>query len=229
MGLPQYQDNQEQLPPKLLTEGARVDPEWLRKFLSNPALSATDTNRNGVRPYLKVRMPTFFLSDDEIRTLVSFFQAMSSQPQPYIQQKIEPITTAEKEMARDWFTSTAAPCLKCHATGDPGHEKTAIAPNFLFAKERLQPGWTERWITNPALIAPGTAMRPCSVAISSDCKTQLASLGCRSRPASCLTPEPSPSSSRRVETSYRREWTLACALHFPAVWRLRRLPGRSSG
>src|SRR5258707_7111871 len=50
MGLQTYQDNQEQLPPKLLTEGARVDPEWLRKFLSNPALSTTDTNRNGVRP-----------------------------------------------------------------------------------------------------------------------------------------------------------------------------------
>jgi len=42
MGLKQYQDVQEQLPPKLLTEGARVDPEWLRKFLSNPALSTTD-------------------------------------------------------------------------------------------------------------------------------------------------------------------------------------------
>src|SRR5580693_8951000 len=49
MGMKQYQDIQEQLPPKLLTEGARVDPEWLRKFLSNPALSTTDTNRNGVR------------------------------------------------------------------------------------------------------------------------------------------------------------------------------------
>jgi hypothetical protein len=61
-------------------------------------------------------------------------------------------------MARDLFTSSAAPCLKCHATGDPAHDKNAIAPNFLFAKERLQPGWTERWITNPALIAPGTAM-----------------------------------------------------------------------
>ena len=83
---------------------------------------------------------------------------MSSQPQPFIPQKIDPVTTAEKEMARDLFTSTAAPCLKCHATGDPGHDKTAIAPNFLFAKERLQPAWTERWITNPALIAPGTAM-----------------------------------------------------------------------
>jgi cytochrome c2 len=159
MGLPQFQaENKQNLPPVLTSEGARVSPDWLKAFLANPALSTTDVNRNGVRSYLQVRMPTFFLSDDEIRTLVSFFQAMSSQPQPYIPQKIEPITTAEKEMARDLFTSTAAPCLKCHATGDPGHDKSAIAPNFLFAKERLQPGWTERWITNPALIAPGTAM-----------------------------------------------------------------------
>ena len=33
MGMKHYQDAQEQLPPKFLTEGARVDPEWLRKFL----------------------------------------------------------------------------------------------------------------------------------------------------------------------------------------------------
>jgi cytochrome c551/c552 len=159
MGLPQFQgENKQNLPPMLTSEGARVNPEWLKGFLANPSLSTTDVNRNGVRSYLQVRMPTFFLSDDEIRTLVLFFEAMSSQPQPFIPQKLQPITTAEKEMARQLFTSTAAPCLKCHATGDPGHDKTAIAPNFLFAKDRLQPAWTERWITNPALISPGTAM-----------------------------------------------------------------------
>ena len=159
MGLPQFQgENKQNLPPMLTSEGARVSPDWLKAFLANPALSTTDLNRNGVRSYLQVRMPTFFLSDDEIRTLVSFFQAVSSQPQPYIPEKIEPVTTAEKDMARALFTSTAAPCLKCHATGDPNHDKNAIAPNFLFAKERLQPGWTERWITDPALISPGTAM-----------------------------------------------------------------------
>jgi cytochrome c551/c552 len=159
MGLPQFQgENKQNLPPVLTSEGARVNPEWLKGFLANPSLSTTDVNRNGVRSYLQVRMPTFFLSDDEIRTLVLFFEAMSSQPQPFIPQKLQPITTAEKDMARQLFTSTAAPCLKCHATGDPAHDKTAIAPNFLFAKERLQPAWTERWITNPALIAPGTAM-----------------------------------------------------------------------
>ena len=158
MGLPQYQDNQEQLPPKLLTEGARVDPEWLRKFLSNPALSATDTNRNGVRPYLKVRMPTFSFSDNELRKLVRFFQALSQQPLPYIPEQVPVLTTKETDMARSLFSSTAAPCLKCHATGDVAHDKIATAPNFLLAKERLKPDWVERWITDPQAVSPGTSM-----------------------------------------------------------------------
>jgi cytochrome c551/c552 len=158
MGLKQYQDVQEQLPPKLLTEGARVDPEWLRKFLSNPALSTTDTNRNGVRPYLKVRMPTFSFSDNELRKLVRFFQALSQQPIPYIPEQVPVLTTKETDMARSLFSSTAAPCLKCHATGDPSHDKIATAPNFLLAKERLKPDWVERWITDPQAVSPGTSM-----------------------------------------------------------------------
>jgi len=158
MGLKQYQDAQEQLPPKLLTEGARVDPEWLRKFLSNPSLSTTDTNRNGVRPYLKVRMPTFSFSDNELRKLVRFFQALSQQPLPYIPEQVPVLTTKETDMARSLFSSTAAPCLKCHATGDPAHDKIATAPNFLLAKERLKPDWVERWITDPQAVSPGTSM-----------------------------------------------------------------------
>ena len=158
MGLKQYQDVQEQLPPKLLTEGARVDPEWLRKFLSNPALSTTDTNRNGVRPYLKVRMPTFSFSDNELRKLVRFFEALSQQPLPYVPEEMPTLTAQETDMARSLFSSTAAPCLKCHATGDPSHDKIATAPNFLLAKERLKPDWVERWITDPQAVSPGTSM-----------------------------------------------------------------------
>jgi cytochrome c551/c552 len=157
--LPYYQgENKANLPPALTTEGARVNPEWLRQFLSNPALSTTDTNRNGVRQYLQVRMPTFFLSNDEIRKLVLFFAAMSAQPEPFIPPKVEPLNDAERAMARSLFTSPAAPCLKCHMTGNAEHDKNASAPNFLLAHERLQPAWTERWITDPAKIIPGTAM-----------------------------------------------------------------------
>lgn len=160
MTLAAYQtpEGKDQLPPPLIGAGARLNPEWMARFLENPALSATDLNRNGVRTYLRARMPTFNLSVGEIQKLVRFFQALSSQAQPYIPPKLAPLTDRERLMAEQLFTHPAAPCLKCHATGDPAHDRTAIAPNFLLVKERLKPGWTERWIIDPAGIIPGTAM-----------------------------------------------------------------------
>ena len=158
MGMARYQEVQEQLPPKLLTEGARVDPEWMLRFLKNPSLSDRDTNRNGVRSYLQVRMPTFSFSENELGKLVRFFQAIARQPFPYIPEEVPVLTTKETEMARSLFSSTAAPCLKCHATGDPSHDRIATAPNFLQARGRLKPDWMERWMIDPQAIAPGTSM-----------------------------------------------------------------------
>ena len=158
MAMARYKDVQEQLPPKLLTEGARVDPEWLQRFLKNPSLSTTDTNRNGVRSYLQVRMPAFSFSENELGKLVRFFQALSRQPFPYIPEEVPILTAKETEMARSLFSSTAAPCLKCHATGDPAHDRFATAPNFLQARGRLKPDWVERWIIDPQAISPGTSM-----------------------------------------------------------------------
>jgi cytochrome c551/c552 len=221
MGLPMYQsaDMKDQLPPRLTSEGARVDPDWLLQFLRDPSLSdqkggaeagrsdktvgqqATAPNaspfaganaqqqqqqngnagnqngagksggnqaaanvkpqpgldRNGVRPYLKVRMPTFNFSPNELRTLVRFFMAVSAQQEPYIKENLEPLTDQERLVARTIFTS-GTPCLKCHITGEAVHDKTAIAPNFLLAGERLKPDWTFRWLLDPSQISPGTAM-----------------------------------------------------------------------
>ena len=118
MDLPMYQgENKINLPPVLTSEGARVNPEWLKDFLANPALSTTDTNRDGVRSYLQVRMPTFSFSDDEIRSLVLFFGAISHQAEPFIPQKFEPLTTAE---VRAWRASSvhqhrgSVPEVPCH-------------------------------------------------------------------------------------------------------------------
>jgi hypothetical protein len=160
MSMARYQgpDGQEQLPPKLLTEGARVDPEWMLRFLNNPALDDKDTNRDGLRTYLKVRMPTFSFSENELGKLVRFFQALSRQPFPYIPEEVPVLTAKETEMARSLFTSNAAPCLKCHATGDPVHDRTATAPNLLEARGRLKADWMERWIIDPQAISPGTSM-----------------------------------------------------------------------
>ena len=206
--LPFYQSTKEYLPPPLTSEGARVDPDWLMKFLKDPSLmqpgekpsmpssssaapasspkataspnataspaakpastAANDQsngkllpqwglNRNGIRPYIQVHMPTFNFSPNELRVLVKFFMAISSQNDPYIKDPMTPLTESEKSIARTMFVS-GTPCLKCHITGDPTHDAKAIAPNFLLASQRLKPDWVFRWILDPAQIAPGTAM-----------------------------------------------------------------------
>ncbi len=199
MGLPAYQvdgkPDRSVLPPNLSSEGARVDPAWLLKFLHDPSLSGEKTpaqsqqisqlpantaqpsgspqanaastapklkpqpglDRNGVRPYLQFRMPTFSFSPNELQILVRFFMAMSGQVDPYIREPLMPLTAEERTTARQMFTS-GTPCLKCHVTGDPTHDAKAIAPNFLLASERLKPDWTFRWLLDPGQIAPGTAM-----------------------------------------------------------------------
>ena len=178
--LPFYQtpEGKDLLPPRLTSEGARVDPTWLLKFLNDPSLSGEKTpgqqqqinalaspnppaaaqagatavaqpgaqptgspasqaagaanqamrlrpqpglDRNGVRPYLQFRMPTFNFSPNELQILVRFFMAMSGQQDPYIKEPMPPLTPQERIAARDMFTS-GVPCLKCHMTGDPAHE-----------------------------------------------------------------------------------------------------------
>ena len=159
-GLPLYQqeDWREQLPPPLVGEGARVNPNWLTRFLKNPALDEDRLHRNGVRPYLRIRMPTFTLSDGEVEKLVRFFGALGQQPLPYLPKTPEPLSQRELTMARQLFTHPAAPCLRCHATGDPQHDRNATAPSFELVSERLQPDWTRRWMVHPEIIQPGTSM-----------------------------------------------------------------------
>ena len=208
MDLPFYQtpEGKDLLPPRLTSEGARVDPSWLLRFLHDPSLSGEKTaaentanagsagilpagvsaaqavradalnagkmpalpasgklkaqpglDRNGVRPYLKFRMPTFSFSPNELQTLVRFFMAMSGQQEPYIKEPLQPLSEQEKLVARQMFTS-GTPCLKCHITGEPTHDAKAIAPNFILASERLKPEWTFRWLLDPSQISPGTAM-----------------------------------------------------------------------
>lgn len=138
-------------PPDLIGEGRKVQPKWLFEFLKNPT-----TN---IRPWLTVRMPTFHFSDDEVNTLIEYFQALEGFSEPFEEIKIE-LTSEEIRAAEKLFSAELLSCYSCHQVGKkkPEGPPSGWAPDFLLAPDRLRPDWVYDWIANPQKLQPGTRM-----------------------------------------------------------------------
>ncbi len=137
-------------PPPLQAEGARVYPDWLFDFLKAPS---------DVRYGLKVRMPTFDMSDEDATTLVKYFSALDDEPFPYetIEQPMS--TRAELNVGRQIFNELK--CDACHPSqGEviPDGSDKAGRPDLSLAKERLKADWLIDWMKDPQSFQKGTAM-----------------------------------------------------------------------
>lgn len=148
-GLDQLQAKQF-APPTLQAQGAKVYPDWLFEFLKNPS---------PIRYGLKVRMPTFGLSDSEATTLVEYFSSLSEEPFPYMTIALEPATRAELRVGKQIFD--ALECISCHPEQGEvipaGSNKTG-RPDLALAKSRLKADWIIDWLKEPQSFQPGTAM-----------------------------------------------------------------------
>ena len=71
-----YEKNPTLAPPVLNGEGEKVQANWLFGFLQNP--------ENPIRPWLKVRMPTFGFDGPHADAFVSYFAALSEVEIPYV-------------------------------------------------------------------------------------------------------------------------------------------------
>lgn len=137
-------------PPTLQAEGARVYPEWLFDFLKTPS---------DIRYGLKVRMPTFDMSDEDATTLVKYFSALDDEPFPYetIEQPMS--SRAELNVGRQIFNELK--CDACHPSqGEviPAGSDKAGRPDLSLAKYRLKPDWLIDWMKDPQSFQKGTAM-----------------------------------------------------------------------
>lgn len=137
-------------PPTLQAEGARVYPDWLFEFLKNPS---------DIRYGLKVRMPTFDMSDEEATTLVKYFSALDDEPFPY--ETLEPpmSTSAELRVGKQIFDELK--CESCHPSqGEiiPEGSDKAGRPDLSLAKQRLKADWLIDWLKDPQSFQRGTAM-----------------------------------------------------------------------
>ncbi len=143
------EDNQSYAPPILTGEGAKVQPPWLYGFLKAPS---------PLRPWLKLRMPTFHFSDDDAGTLVKYFASASRQSFPYFTLELQPLQPARAAEASKLFG--ALQCTKCHVVGKlaPKQDPRSAAPDFLLARQRLRPDWIPLWLRNPNALMEGTRM-----------------------------------------------------------------------
>jgi mono/diheme cytochrome c family protein len=138
-------------PPNLVGEGKKVQPQWLFDFLHQPTT---------IRPWLKVRMPTYTFNADHLNSLLQYFNALDKEPFPFTDNVDVNLTQEEYLAAEKLFSDEYFDCAKCHIVGDkmPGGSPENWAPNFALAKTRLKPGWILEWMKNPAALLPGTKM-----------------------------------------------------------------------
>lgn len=136
-------------PPFLLPEGSKVQEPWLHQFLSGPT---------PIRPWLKIRMPTFGLTDDEIGTITRYFLALHKRDLELRDYQAIPTDAVYVSTGKKLFEDYQ--CLSCHTTGKipEGKSPSDLAPNLALAKNRLKPEWILDWIARPDSIQPNTRM-----------------------------------------------------------------------
>jgi len=143
------EDNQSYAPPILTGEGAKVQPPWLFAFLKQPT---------PLRPWLKLRMPTFHFSDDDAGTLVKYFASASRKSFPYLTVDLPRPPPEQVKESLELFAKLQ--CTKCHVVGKlgPKQDPRSAAPDFLLARKRLRPDWIPLWLQNPNTLMEGTRM-----------------------------------------------------------------------
>lgn len=149
--LARYKETPALAPPILNGEGAKVQPDWLFSFLKRPI---------SLRPWLKVRMPTFNLSDAEAAALVEYFMAQDAQEIPFVHVDTATIPQEHIEAGRTLMSPDYLNCFSCHQQGDrkPEGPEEGWAPDLALAKQRLNPEWIVRWLMDPQALQPGTKM-----------------------------------------------------------------------
>jgi mono/diheme cytochrome c family protein len=138
-------------PPILNGEGAKVQPEWLFSFLQSPT---------PIRPWLKIRMPTFHVDNHEGDTLVDYFTSMADLQVPFVYLNTNLIPAADLEAGAKLMTKDYFNCFSCHQQGDkhPEGPSEGWAPDLGLAHARLNPEWIPVWLKDPQKIQPGTKM-----------------------------------------------------------------------
>ncbi len=143
--LNQFEDDINQGPPRLVNQGHRVQTDWFYNFLGNV---------QPIRPWVKVRMPSFNLSLNQKNALVGGFQAGAHQG--IFEEEDAEVVWAPGERDEAVKLFNAYGCTTCHTAGFNSGDQ--LGPDLHKAGKRLRPSWIRLWLKDPQKIMPGTSM-----------------------------------------------------------------------
>jgi mono/diheme cytochrome c family protein len=145
-------------PPRLINEGEKARPNWAKAFLREPS---------ALRPWLDMRMPQFFLAEEQVNALIEYFSVAADSPElarlpyepPFRREEIPQI-----EFSMGEYRVRFDRCMQCHpatleGAPSPDIELEDLAINLMLAKERLRFEWVKHFLRNPdRYVGPGTRM-----------------------------------------------------------------------
>jgi hypothetical protein len=154
----QYLSLKSLVPPSLVGESEKVQPQWFFQFLSRPI---------ALRPWLKLRMPEFGFTYKEREDMIQYFSALldsgSQASVPYV---LLPIRDDydPKILAMGEYRIQQDKCIQCHpisfdGTLPEGVKVEDLSINLMLSKNRLRFEWIKNFLRNPdKYVGAGTKM-----------------------------------------------------------------------
>lgn len=128
-------------PPSLWGEGAKLQHPWFHDYLKNV---------EPLRPWLRIRMPSFNLTGDEATTLVEYFAALAQQDATNLHDETVPISEyiAEAESKGDVAQDGGAPGSDWYEQ-DALRDNAANLRNWSLRRRLMRPGELDPVTTAP--------------------------------------------------------------------------------
>ncbi len=140
-------------PPSLDSIGDKLHDEALRTAIQRSTASR--------RSWLKVRMPKFRLTDEQLATLTQHFIDQDRIPEMQPADSDPPDETAMKVAGAQLVTTGGFGCTSCHQVGKsipPKAPLNARGPDLSMLGGRIRRQWFDRFVRNPIRIVPRMEM-----------------------------------------------------------------------
>lgn len=137
--------------PDLRISGQKLDPAWVRTFLSDPRAPGK------IYPWRPHRMPGIQIAPEDRPVLAAYIQAMGKRKSIAPPPDVSAFPAARVEEGKNLYVLR---CAQCHQLGKVVETPAATqqGPDLVNVSGRVDYGWSQQWVLDPKKIDPNSKM-----------------------------------------------------------------------